>query len=204
MMKLIGQLMTTKNLYLRDKMSSSLSGLALACLLGPISANAAALVSAEELVSQLAPPQESAPQAERTRSWGATRGLEVYADGGRPKAVVAPAKLAVDVDIPFEFASAQLSQSAHPQLDELAKAIKGPMLKDQRFAIIGHTDAVGDDESNQVLSTLRASAVFNVLTTQYGIAPERLFVQGKGESDLKQPSQPEAATNRRVEIVNLL
>ncbi len=65
--------------------------------------------------------------------------------------------------------------------------------------IVGHTDAVGKDEDNLVLSKKRSVAVLNYLVSK-GIAKERLQSIGMGESDPIATNNTEEgrAQNRRV------
>jgi len=84
----------------------------------------------------------------------------------------------------------------------------GQMLKDHpelRLMIEGHTDNVGSDASNQVLSEKRAAAVRQSLVTQFGIDGGRLESQGFGASKPVTPNTtPEGRqSNRRVELVKL-
>ena len=68
--------------------------------------------------------------------------------------------------------------------------------------IIGHTDAIGSDEANQILSEGRANAVRSNLIER-GIAPERITAEGKGEKEPVATNDTEEgrALNRRVEFV---
>ncbi len=70
----------------------------------------------------------------------------------------------------------------------------------ETFLIEGHTDAVGSDESNLVLSDERAESVAKVLTEVYGIPPENLTTQGYGERYLKVQTLGPNQENRRVTI----
>ena len=72
-----------------------------------------------------------------------------------------------------------------------------------RFVVIGHTDAAGSEAFNQDLSTRRAAAVRDRLMGLTGAEEARFIVAGRGESDLKDPADPLAAGNRRVQIVVL-
>jgi outer membrane protein OmpA-like peptidoglycan-associated protein len=65
--------------------------------------------------------------------------------------------------------------------------------------VIGHADASGTPEANQVLSLRRAEAVKSYLV-QKGAEPDMLVVAGVGAKDLKNAANPTAAENRRVEI----
>ena len=70
-----------------------------------------------------------------------------------------------------------------------------------RIKIIGHTDDVGKDEANQLLSEGRANEVMKDLIER-GIAPERLEAEGRGESQPIDTNKTEEGrqNNRRVEI----
>jgi len=69
--------------------------------------------------------------------------------------------------------------------------------------IEGYTDNVGSEASNLTLSTARAKAVADFLTSQ-GIAPTRLTSVGKGPADpVASNDTPDGRSqNRRVEIVS--
>ena len=69
-----------------------------------------------------------------------------------------------------------------------------------RLQIEGHTSAEGDDKFNQKLSTNRAKAAVDFLVSK-GIDDSRLTYKGFGSSNLKNPSDPEAEENRRVEFI---
>ena len=68
--------------------------------------------------------------------------------------------------------------------------------------ITGHTDAVGSDEANQILSEGRANAVRADLIKR-GVAPERMTAEGKGEREFVADNDTEEGRqlNRRVEFV---
>ena len=67
--------------------------------------------------------------------------------------------------------------------------------------VAGHTDAAGGDAYNQDLSERRADAIKRYLVDKYGINGTDLVTVGYGESKLKDPSQPVAEVNRRVQVV---
>ena len=77
--------------------------------------------------------------------------------------------------------------------------------EDLRIRIEGHTDATGDDASNQTLSEARAEAVRQFLVDTYGIDESRLESQGFGESspvDTNDTTEGQQ-NNRRVELIKL-
>ena len=67
----------------------------------------------------------------------------------------------------------------------------------------GHTDAKGTDGYNQSLSERRAETVKKFLMENYKIPAENLVSAGYGETDLKNKTDPAAAENRRVQVVNM-
>jgi len=73
-----------------------------------------------------------------------------------------------------------------------------------KFSVEGHTDNVGDDASNLVLSTDRAQTVMETLI-RMGISEDRLTSKGLGETQpMDDNNVPEGrANNRRVEFVKI-
>ena len=69
------------------------------------------------------------------------------------------------------------------------------------MTIDGHTDNVGDDASNLVLSKNRAAAVRDYFISK-GISADRLSSEGYGESKPVETNKTAAgrAKNRRVEM----
>ncbi|MRG68200.1 OmpA family protein [Rhizobium pusense] len=109
----------------------------------------------------------------------------------------------IDLDtITFATGSAEIPMAQARSLRKVADAINKALEKNpaETFLIEGHTDAVGSDESNLVLSDERAASVANVLTDVYGIPPENLATQGYGERYLKVQTLGPEQQNRRVTI----
>ena len=99
----------------------------------------------------------------------------------------------------FETAKATLMETSLAELDRLAEALKRrPHL---RLEVGGHTDAVGSDQDNQLLSEQRAKAVYDYLVER-GIDASRLSYRGYGESQpVADNSTPEGrAKNRRTTL----
>jgi outer membrane protein OmpA-like peptidoglycan-associated protein len=71
-----------------------------------------------------------------------------------------------------------------------------------RLEVEGHTDSVGSDEMNQVLSEKRAGAVRDYLTGQ-GIAGDSITSKGLGETSpvVENTTAAGRQQNRRVELV---
>ncbi|WP_432348069.1 OmpA family protein [Shinella yambaruensis] len=109
----------------------------------------------------------------------------------------------IDLDtITFATGSADVPMSQARTLRSVAEAMQKVLDKDpgETFLIEGHTDAVGSDKSNLVLSDERAESVASLLTDVYGIPPENLQTQGYGERFLKVKTQIAEQQNRRVTI----
>ncbi|NNE24243.1 MAG: OmpA family protein [Rhizobiales bacterium] len=68
------------------------------------------------------------------------------------------------------------------------------------FLIEGHTDAVGSDEYNLVLSEYRARAVKQALVDTFDIDPRNLETAGYGEQYLKIATETDEPRNRRVAL----
>jgi outer membrane protein OmpA-like peptidoglycan-associated protein len=109
----------------------------------------------------------------------------------------------IDLDtITFATGSAEIPMNQASSLRKVADAINKVLKRDpsETFLIEGHTDAVGADESNLVLSDERAESVARVLTDAFAIPPENLATQGYGERYLKVRTDGPQQENRRVTV----
>jgi outer membrane protein OmpA-like peptidoglycan-associated protein len=106
----------------------------------------------------------------------------------------------VALKVEFEFGQSDLTDSGKATLDSLTTAIQSNQLKYKSFAIEGHTDAVGDEKYNQILSERRAEVV-TVYLMNRGVSEDRLRWVGYGETRLLQGCAENDARQRRVEIV---
>ena len=113
-------------------------------------------------------------------------------------------KPSIDLELRFDFNSDVLRGPALKTASLLGDAISGSELKGRTFLIAGYTDAKGGDQLNQALSERRAQAVRSFLIGHYHVPPEDLIAVGYGKTYLKDPADPNAAVNRRVQAVNLL
>jgi OOP family OmpA-OmpF porin len=105
--------------------------------------------------------------------------------------------------IHFESGKAVIMADSFIILDEVVDVLaKNPQIKKVR--IEGHTDSVGSEAANMILSQKRADAVREYLLTQ-GIAPERLLSQGYGPTRPIAPNNTRRGRelNRRVEFIIL-
>ncbi|MEH6721864.1 MAG: OmpA family protein, partial [Aurantimonas endophytica] len=109
----------------------------------------------------------------------------------------------VDLDtITFAFGSAVVGLEELDALDSVGLAIEETIANspDEIFLIEGHTDAIGSDEANLLLSDRRAEAVAVALSEDFDIPPENLVTQGYGEQHLKLQTIEAERENRRVAI----
>jgi outer membrane protein OmpA-like peptidoglycan-associated protein len=118
-------------------------------------------------------------------------------------ATIAKDKPNIDLEINFEYNSAEISPKSLPSVQALGKALTNPNLKGSTFIVAGHTDAAGGDTYNQDLSERRADAIKRYLTDKYHIAAADLVTVGYGKTKLKDTNQPMADVNRRVQVVNM-
>ncbi len=107
------------------------------------------------------------------------------------------------IAIQFDFNSARIRPSSFAAVGLMADALYHPYLQGYRFLIVGHTDAKGNREYNLKLSQQRADAIREALINPFGISPSRIEAVGLGEEHLLKPAAPEAAENRRVQLINI-
>lgn len=103
-------------------------------------------------------------------------------------------------DVLFETGKADLKSGATANLSKLAGFLA--QQPDRSLVIEGHTDSIGSDSYNQVLSQNRADSVKAFLLGQ-GVAANRITAVGKGESTpvASNDSASGRQMNRRVEVV---
>ena len=110
-----------------------------------------------------------------------------------------PAQRQIDLVINFDFGSAVMLQNSKELVTNLAQAMQSDRIKEIKFRIEGHTDAVGSPQFNKLLSEKRAKSVLDFLVDQ-GVERSRLTLEGMGQTQLLLPDQPRAMENRRVRI----
>lgn len=103
-------------------------------------------------------------------------------------------------DVLFTSGRADLKAGATGNLNKLVAFLNE--YPDRTAAIEGHTDSVGNEDSNQGLSERRADSVKSYLVGQ-GIGASRLSASGKGENDPLAGNDSAAGRqqNRRVEVI---
>jgi outer membrane protein OmpA-like peptidoglycan-associated protein len=118
-------------------------------------------------------------------------------------ATIAKDKPNIDLEINFDYNSADISAKSLPSVQALGRALINPDLKGSTFLVAGYTDAAGGEAYNQDLSERRADSIKHFLVDKFGIAGTDLVTVGYGKTKLKDPSQPMAEANRRVQVVNM-
>lgn len=105
-------------------------------------------------------------------------------------------------NIYFATGKTTILNSSEPALAELFQFLTTRPA--QRIRIVGHTDDIGSDRSNQILSEGRCEEVRRAMVER-GITPDRIEIEGRGERDPIVPNDNDEhrQMNRRVEIVLL-
>lgn len=137
-----------------------------------------------------------APQYVATRTWR-----------GRPSGLASPkfrnfTAVSVPVPVRYAFGKSELTEDGKAAARDILRYLNDQ--KAQRIRLIGHTDPVGSDDSNLVLSLARADALKQYLL-ESGYKGE-IDVEGKGELSRFEPddagkysSEERHAFDRRVE-----
>ncbi len=99
----------------------------------------------------------------------------------------------------FVFGTDQLNNNGKTSLKQVATELEN--YPDAEVLVEGHTDNVGSDEVNQVISEKRASSVATSLKKDYGVR-NNIAVIGKGKNEpiASNDTAEGRAQNRRVEI----
>jgi outer membrane protein OmpA-like peptidoglycan-associated protein len=112
----------------------------------------------------------------------------------------------IDLDtITFDFGSATIGVDQMQTLFALGQAMEEIIAEnpDEVYLIEGHTDAVGSDYDNLILSDRRAEAVAVALSQNFDIPPENLITEGYGEQYLKVQTPGPERQNRRATVRRL-
>jgi outer membrane protein OmpA-like peptidoglycan-associated protein len=176
-------------------------------------AAAAEATSESQILRALTPSSKTrdlapTPQSDKEQSFihslrspNKTRSLTL--DERQEVAAIAKERPSVDLDIYFDYNSADIASKAVPDLMNLGRALTDPQLEGSVFLLSGHTDAKGGQEYNLQLSERRAQAVKEFLAKNFRISNDGLVATGYGKEQLKNQANPFAAENRRVQITNL-
>jgi OmpA-OmpF porin, OOP family len=102
-------------------------------------------------------------------------------------------------NVEFDFGKAALRPSSFKELEEPVDYLKRKT--NERIEIAGHTDNIGKDKENLVLSQQRANSIKQYLVKK-GIKPERLIAKGYGATEPIDDNNTETGRqrNRRTEV----
>ena len=102
-------------------------------------------------------------------------------------------------DLHFETGKSSIKANSYEMLNQLADYLKNR--SDLKIEIAGHTDNVGNEDANMILSQKRAEAVKNYLIKK-GVPASRLTSKGYGESRPLETNETAQGRqqNRRTEI----
>ena len=186
---------------------------------GAVNAVAGENVTEDQILRALAPAKQpltrglsAAPQVDPAAT--AAEGRFVQTIRGRTTrslsvsereeiATIAKDKPNIDLEITFDYNSSDISSKSLSSVQALGKALTNPDLKGSTFIVAGHTDAAGGEAYHQDLSERRADSIKRYLVEKFGIAGSDLVTVGYGKSKLKDPANPMAEANRRVQVVNM-
>lgn len=121
---------------------------------------------------------------------------------------VAPTRFELSADALFAFGkhgAGDILPKGREQLAEIAEKLKGG--SDVSITVVGHTDRIGSDAANQLLSERRAQTVRGYLAER-GVPAASISARGQGESEPVVQCEEQNRTaliaclapNRRVEI----
>lgn len=116
-------------------------------------------------------------------------------------AIGSATKITLDSTVLFDTGKHELKPAASAALDKVAAGIKSA--KATRVIVEGHTDSVGSDEANMVLSGRRADAVAAYFAERGGVDTAIMETRALGETQpvATNDSAEGRQKNRRVEIV---
>ncbi|MBU0582200.1 MAG: OmpA family protein [Alphaproteobacteria bacterium] len=114
-------------------------------------------------------------------------------------------RMAPSIDIQsinFAFGSSEIPRSQYGKVENIADALDRLLSRrpGTRVLIEGHTDAVGSQSANLLLSEDRAASLKRTLVRDFGIPRRALETVGYGEDFLMVPTQNENWRNRRVTL----
>jgi outer membrane protein OmpA-like peptidoglycan-associated protein len=209
------------NMSGRGNVTAILSLLTIGAALSLGVARAAEDVTEDQIVRALAPAKKPltrglsvGPQTATDPAAAAAEGQFVQTIRNRPTrslstdereeiATIVKDKPKIDLEINFDYNSANMSAKSLPSVQALGRALSNPDLKGSTFIVAGHTDAAGGDTYNQDLSERRADSIKHYLVDKFGIAGTDLVTVGYGKTKLKDPTNPLSEVNRRVQVVNM-
>ncbi len=170
-------------------------------------AGAQTKLSRNEIINSLQGAQQKVDLSADELQKAALENIQKYPGANSPNSLPLADKLAslrqFNLEIIFDFDSARIRPESYESVGLIADALHTPYLQGQTFFIVGHTDAKGAREYNLDLSLKRAQALREALVTTFQVPGQYLFAVGLGEEQLRDPAKPDAAVNRRVQLINM-
>jgi outer membrane protein OmpA-like peptidoglycan-associated protein len=124
-----------------------------------------------------------------TSSWTPEKATVIGCDGYTGEKVVAVApptaqvrRFALKADTLFAFDKATLRPEGKHTIDQLFEELKDLDPKEGKVLVVGHTDRIGSEKYNQVLSEKRANTVRSYLIAK-GIPADKIQAEGRGKSN---------------------
>ena len=95
----------------------------------------------------------------------------------------------------------ELTIEQRNQIREIAQVLKQTAAQNLAILVVGHSDNRGSRQTNHYVALQRAQTVANELVFN-GIAPERMTVESRGETEPIAPNTDAdgRARNRRVDV----
>ena len=101
--------------------------------------------------------------------------------------------------VTFKSGSAELSNEAKVFLNSVGESLTRHQDEYKSLTIEGHADVTGNENNNKTLSKQRAEAVNVYMSANFGII--NIETQGRGSEKLRDPANPRAEVNRRIEFI---
>jgi len=136
-----------------------------------------------DLMPRKAPAPAVKPVAKPAPAAPAAKPAPMMAPPAKP-AKPATTPFSSRVDVPFEFAKADLTADGRTALDQLFKELKKGPVTMNVVIVTGHTDKIGSAAYNKKLSEARAQVVRDYLVNTGGLNSKLIFWEGVG------PRQP--------------
>jgi len=106
-------------------------------------------------------------------------------------ATIVKDKPKIDLEINFDYNSADISARSLSSVQALGKALTNPDLKGSTFVVAGHTDAAGGESYNQDLSERRADAIKRYLIDKLRHCRQRPRDRRIRQEQAQGPGQPD-------------
>ena len=119
-----------------------------------------------------------------------------------PEPVKVTKEFNLSSDVLFDFGKSSLKPAGIAALDDLYGKIQAETPKDGTAVVIGYTDRIGSDKSNQVLSEKRAKTVADYLV-QKGIPAGKVTTEGRGEAESVTGTQCDSVKGKKQVIACL-